>query len=280
MAACLKTNPDPEPETKDPADMIVNHENIKLSDIPAQYISQAKSTLHIAYEHTSHGSQITDGMSGLSVWKGSTYAWNDGGTGGALDINDYGITGGTDLGNPNYTAWEASTRTYLNKPENSNVNVVMWSWCGEVSSASETNISNYLSLMAGLEHDYPSVKFVYMTGHLDGSGLTGNLHLRNEQIRNYCKTNNKILFDFEDIESYDPDGVYYGNKIPTDACDYDSNNDGVRDSNWATAWQNSHTVGTDWYNCSSAHSQPVNANMKAYAAWYLWARLAGWDGNL
>jgi hypothetical protein len=36
-------------------------------------------------------------------------------------------------------------------------------------------------------------------------------------------------------------------------------------------------VGVDWYDCSSAHSEPLNANMKAYAAWWLWARLAGWD---
>ena len=36
----------------------------------------------------------------------------------------------------------------------------------------------------------------------------------------------------------------------------------------------------DWYNCSSAHSKPLNANRKAYAAWWLWATLAGWDQDL
>ena len=41
--------------------------------------------------------------------------------------------------------------------------------------------------------------------------------------------------------------------------------------------QNSHTEDIDWYTCSSAHSQPLNANRKAYAAWYLWACLAGWQ---
>ena len=33
----------------------------------------------------------------------------------------------------------------------------------------------------------------------------------------------------------------------------------------------------DWYNCYSAHSQPLNANRKAFAAWWLWATLAGWN---
>jgi hypothetical protein len=133
--------------------------------------------------------------------------------------------------------------------------------------------------MNGLESDFPDVKFVYMTGHLDGTGLAGNLHLRNEQIRNYCKENKKILYDFEDIESYNPDGVYFGDKKPNDACAYDTNNDGTLDGNWAVAWQSTHTEGVDWFNCSAAHTQPVNANMKAYAAWWLWARLAGWNGE-
>jgi hypothetical protein len=43
-------------------------------------------------------------------------------------------------------------------------------------------------------------------------------------------------------------------------------------------WQNDHTEGMDWYDCSSAHSVELNANRKAYAAWWLWARLAGWEG--
>ena len=46
-----------------------------------------------------------------------------------------------------------------------------------------------------------------MTGHLDGGGTAGNLNVRNNQIRNYCIANDKILFDFADIESYKPNGV-------------------------------------------------------------------------
>jgi hypothetical protein len=214
-------------------------------------------------------------MTGLISFKGSTYNWNNGGSGGALDLHDYAMSG--DLGAPNRTAWATLTRTYL--AANTDVNVIIWSWCGQVSTATEADISTYLGLMAALENDFKNVKFVYMTGHLDGTGLTGNLHLRNEQIRNFCKTNNKILFDFADIESYNPDGVSFSNKKPNDACAYDTNNDGTPDGNWAIEWQNSHKQGTDWYTCSSAHSQPLNANQKAYAAWWLWARIAGWDGN-
>ncbi|OGS27379.1 MAG: hypothetical protein A2297_05615 [Elusimicrobia bacterium RIFOXYB2_FULL_48_7] len=258
------------------AAIIVDHYCTNLTTIPAQWITQAKSGLHIAYGHTSHGSQLTTGMSGLIAFKGDEYRWNTGGTGGALDLRDTPFSGASDLGNPNLTAWETATRNYLNA--HAEVNVIIWSWCGQVSSSNQSDISNYLSLMSGLETDYPGVKFVYMTGHLDGSGLTGNLHLRNEQIRDYCRNNNKILYDFEDIESYNPDGIYFGDKIPNDNCDYDGNSDGTREGNWAIAWQNAHTQNVDWYDCSAAHSQPLNGNLKAYAAWWLWARLSGWQG--
>jgi hypothetical protein len=273
IAGCTKGGSDPVQQAKDP--VLIDHSSVKLSSIPTQWIAAAKSDLHIAYGHTSHGSQLTDGMSGLISFKGETYSWNDGGTGGALDLHDYAMPG--DLGNPDRTSWAASTREYL--AANPDVNVIIWSWCGQVSSASASDIQTYLDLMSSLEKDFPNVRFVYMTGHLDGSGLTGNLNLRNDQIRNYCQANKKILYDFADIESYNPDGTFFGGKNPDDGCYYDTNNDGTLEGNWAIEWQNSHTQGTDWYTCASAHTQPVNANMKAYAAWYLWARLAGWDGN-
>ena len=259
----------------DPAIMIIDHNNINLNSITSEFISAAKKNLHIAYGHTSHGSQITDGMTGLVGFKGTAYSWNNGGTGGALDLHDYAMSG--DLGAPDRTSWATLTRTYL--AANTDVNVIIWSWCGQVSTSTEADITTYLNLMAALENDFKNVKFVYMTGHLDGTGLTGTLHLRNEQIRTYCKSNKKILFDFADIECYNPDGVYFGAKKPNDACDYDSDGNGSPDSNWAIQWQNSHTQGKDWYNCSSAHSQSLNANQKAYAAWWLWVRLAGWNGN-
>jgi len=249
---------------------------VRTDQIPDQAINMSKNVLHIAYGHTSHGSQIISGMTGLSSFKESNggsiglYAWNEGGTDGALDIDDDFVSG--DLGNPDRITWSNGTRDYLDNPSNSDVNVVMWSWCGQASSATVSDIDLYLSLMNDLENDYPGVNFVYMTGHTDGSGLTGNLHQRNNQIRNYCQTNNKILYDFEDIELYDPDLAYFGDKNVTDNCDYTG-------GNWATEWQNTHTENVDWYSCSSAHSQALNANQKAYAIWWLWAKLSGWDSN-
>ncbi len=269
-----------------PSNFIIDHNCRRLTSIPEQWITSAKSSLHIGYQHTSHGSQITTGMTGLAVWKGALYGHNNGGTGGALDFRDfdlaaYAYSTGTaradDLGDPD---WVQNTRNYLNaKPQ---INVIMWSWCGQVSTASQSTINDYLNSMNELEQEYPQVKFVYMTGHVDGGRITDNCYIRNEQIRKYCRDNDKILYDFADIESYDPDGVSYVEKLVLDTCYYDANGDGSPwndTANWAIDWQNSHIKGLDWYDCESAHSQPLNANLKAYAAWWLFARLAGWDGE-
>jgi hypothetical protein len=78
-----------------------------------------------------------------------------------------------------------------------------------------------------------------------------------------------VLYDFYDIECYDPDDNYFGDLNVNDDCSYTG-------GNWAIEWQSSHIEGVDWYNCSAAHTQPLNANLKAYAAWWLWASLAGW----
>jgi hypothetical protein len=254
--------------------------------IPADDINNAKASLHIAYGHTSHGSQLITGMDGLIGFmngKGyptNLYAWAYGGAPAALDLHDGAMDG--DVGY--YPDWVDNTRSYLGTPDPGTgrgtthpaTNVIIWSWCGQAASQTEQSmIDVYLAPMTQLEQDYPGVKFIYMTGHLDGTGLTGNLNVRNQQIRDYCIANNKILYDFADIESYDPDGlVNYMILYANDNCDYQGGH------NWAIDWQNSHTENVDWYDCDPAHTQALNGNLKAYAVWWLWARLAGWGDCL
>jgi hypothetical protein len=269
------TSPEGSDNGDDAASMIIDHGCCDIAAVPRSAIQDAIDNLHIAYGHTSHGQQLITGMDSLAGFLGDDlYRWSEGGAGGTLDIDDYafGSWGTHDLGAAD---WAWATGEYLDA--NPDVNVVIWSWCGQVSTASEQYIDDYLSDMTQLENDYPGVSFVYMTGHLDGSREVGNLHIRNEQIRAYCREGDKILYDFADIESYDPDGVYYLPMRADDGCNYDGDDNGSMESNWAVEWQNANPG--DWYDCPSAHSQPLNANLKAYAAWHLWARLGGWDGD-
>ncbi len=234
--------------------------------VPETAVEQAKSAFRIAYGHTSHGSQVVSGM-GVLASLNSLYAYGSAGGPGVLSLHD-GTPAG-DLGNPDRTTWAQRTRELLDAPGNDR-NLIMWSWCGQADTTAE-NIDLYLSLMDQLETDYPEVTFVYMTGHLNGTGEGGNLHQRNEQIRAFCRANNKVLFDFADIESYDPDGAYFLDLGANDNCDYSG-------GNWAVEWCSANPASDLCLPCSCAHSQALNCNLKARALWWMLARLSGWDG--
>jgi len=104
--------------------MIIDHNCTDPGAIPAARIYSAKVKLHIAYGRTSHGSQLTTGMTGLVGFKGNAYAWNNGGTDGALDLHDYAMSG--DLGNPDRTSWADRTRTCLDA--NQKAYAAWWLW--------------------------------------------------------------------------------------------------------------------------------------------------------
>ena len=171
--------------------IIIDHSDTDISQIPGTWLDKAKNQLKISYAHTSHGSQPITGMEVLEN-ADSTYSFTTDGSvaSGILSIDDYTPSG--DLGQEGDISWASRTRTYLNN-SGSDRNVVIWSWCGGVSDNTEAGIQAYLNAMTQLESEYPNVIFVYLTGHLDGTGSSGNLNKRNNQIRQYCQANNKVL---------------------------------------------------------------------------------------
>jgi hypothetical protein len=261
---------------------IVDHTSaLKIGYISEYWINKAKDELHIAYAHTSHGNQLSQGMEAIISYN-SLYSYSMYGSSNSLHYEDY--VGDfpqpcKDLSRCDGHIKE-STQGFLNS--NSDINVMMWSWC----NIADHDIQGYLSDMQDLIIQYPNVHFVFMTGHANGGGEGDSSDIKNQEIRDFiynnpfCNSHECILFDFADMEEYDPDGNYFLDKEVEDDLRYDG-------GNWASEYLQRHpnsreaAITQGVRNC--AHSDDfsnskLNCALKGEAAWYMFAKMVGYEG--
>ena len=229
------------------ADHTIAFEEV-LRSIPVEYINAARKNLHIAYQHTSHGTQVPRGMFGLPDYMEGDeilFAITDNDPqADKLDFRDYAMgsyaeagVDGSDLSR-NETAFIQATRNYLDDPNNSEINVVMWSWCNIAGHDVE---GNYLPGMQNLINEYPEVSFIFMTGHANKGDNVGSGKPKNQAdlILDYCRENKFYCLDYYGIDTHDMDGNYW-----EDAGDDGNSSTG---GNFYADWQNSHSVGAGYY---------------------------------
>ena len=307
LMSCEKNDPDPgnyDGGSFAIASDSVSHESV-LRDIPVEYIDEARNNLHIAYQHTSHGTHVSYGMFGLQDYKSGDETLfaitNNSPQSGKLDFRDYAMASYAESGDDasdlsrNETAFIQATRNYLDEPDKAAINVVMWSWCNIAGHDVE---DNYLPGMQSLIGEYGfggskigtgagqrqnTVTFIFMTGHANKDDNVGDGKPKNQAslIVDFCRENSYYCLDYYGIDTHDMDGNYW-----EDAGDDGNSSTG---GNFYSDWQNSHSVGNGYYENKNSpggavtygahNTQHITANRKAYALWYILARIAGWDAD-
>jgi hypothetical protein len=242
----------------------IDHTSIELSEIPDYWIDQVKGNLRIYYGHTSHGSQLIHGLKSIEAQQGAKYRIATGLTlpkePNALCIRDRGDT---------YDPRDFFPTVPGALDSNPEINVVMYGWCGQASGNNwQSLLNNYIDTMKSLEQQYPNVTFVYMTGNTQEADCAGcNRHRFNETLRKYCKENNKVLFDFADLD------VWYKGKINT-----------YLSPGWCACLgsvprEHPHWGGGNWDN-PCGHSTYGNCEQKGRAVWWMLARIRGWNPKI
>jgi hypothetical protein len=112
-------------------------------------------------------------------------------------------------GNPGWQAKTDGFRTYVsNGWRFPRVNLVLDKLCYIDQNA---DVDYYIASMTNLEAVFPETVFVYATIPLTTSADSDNdlRNTYNKTLRNWARTNNRVLFDIADIEAHDTDGVEY-----------------------------------------------------------------------
>lgn len=244
----------------------VDHACTQLDLIPDARIDSIKEYVRIHYAHTSHGSQLTTGMTRVeeadpffNVAIGYSELPSEPN---ALNMFD-GQENETYITPELY--WQAQegmdcTRAVLNN--NPDINVSMWCWCCQCDDYSVGAVQEYLDSLAVLESEFPNVIFVYMTGNAQATGVEGyNRYQRNQQIRNWCDEHDKICFDFADLDSW----WYNANNGEWEQATYEYNGAAVPMEH------------PQFHGDEAGHTTYESCEQKGRALWWLLAVIAGWN---
>lgn len=251
---------------------LIDHNCTGLYDIPDEWITDVKDNIRLHYAHTSHGSQLTTGLEliesddpSFAVDIGTGYLPQ---TAGVLCVFDG--QAGESYVTPELF-WESHegmemTREVLDS--NPSINVCMWCWCSQMDYYGQEQVQAYLDSMSLLESEYPSVTFVYMTGNAQNTGDEGyNRYQRNRQVRQFCESGGRTLFDFADLDSWW----------------YDASTGQWEQNTYSWQGTSVPVEHEEFYGDEAGHTTYESCRQKGYAVWWMLATIRGWspsDSNI
>ncbi len=265
LFAVLTAAPAPSHAWEGVGPLVIEHTCTDLSRIPAAWVDSAQTKIKVHYGHTSHGMQIPEGLHIIdNALPALAYAYENNVlpvVPGALCIFN-GQTSATYITPDLFWASEAGmneTRAVLNG--NPSINISMFVFCQELETADTAFVDAYLDSMSVLEIEFPRVTFAYSTGNAQVTGANGyNRYMLNERIRAFCITNEKVLYDFADLDAWWYNTISGSWEHET----YEYNGTDVPSEH------------PEWYGNDTAHTSYESCEQKGKAMWWLTTMLSGW----
>lgn len=254
--------------------LIVDH-SYDISAVPTatwEALRTASPIIH--YAHRSDGSAVTWGLDSLAKLDASKWPYIEEYTGmpdagSGLRVWN-GMTGDDYITPDKYWTTEAA-RNNLTQilTDNPTIKYTSWTWCNEddywaigPSQSDNNTLTDYFRIMDSLEQEFPNVTFIYQTAAIRDPGSDDaklSQAAFNDSLRHWAIKNNKILFDFADLDAW-YNGDYHTIVVNNKTIPYQN-----------PAWLEESPA------TNGHHANDAMGLDKGKAWWYLMARLeTGW----
>jgi hypothetical protein len=193
--------------------IIIGHTNVMGVAALPQAVMDRVAQFRWFFAHASVGENMMDGITELHSANATRYPLqhvsDDDGTPPPVSECTPSTIYDNARGNPDWTDKVSWFEGYAsNGWRNPAVNIALNKFCW---IDPYVNTNSYLSSMRALEGRYPDTLFIYMTIPLTGYADTENNYRNafNRTLRQFCSSNNRVLFDVADIQSHDTNGTAY-----------------------------------------------------------------------
>lgn len=203
------------------APIVIGYTNcVAVASYPQSLMDQI-GQLRWYFTHASVGEYMIDGIAALHATNAGFYQFHAvPATNTPPPATEAGGVYEYDRGNPGwYSKLDLFKSCVSNGWHYPLVNIAMNKFCF-IDDAADLNTT--IDYMTAREQAYPETVFVYTTIPLETSPNWANYYrnIFNDGMRDWCRTNNRVLLDVADIEAHDTNGVLCTYTLSGRVCQY------------------------------------------------------------